>query len=85
MFGFRGFITADLIGSAQPFEMFGCNDDITGMGATCEFTATRAVAILEYILGSVKLVTDRTAEAAAADCFTHKDVPMPIISTLAAV
>jgi hypothetical protein len=43
------------------------------------------VAILEYILGSVKLVTDRTAEAAAADCFTHKDVPKSIISSLAAV
>jgi len=67
MFGLRVLKSADLIGSAQPFELCGCNDDITGMGATGEFTATRAVAILEYILGSVKLVADRAAEAAAAD------------------
>ena len=44
------------------------------MRAAGEFTATRAMAILEHVLGAVKLIRHSATQAAAFNDFIHFDV-----------
>ena len=76
MFCLWMFETSQLIGTVKPFEVFRCDDDISGMGAAGEFSTTRAVAILKYVFRTVKLIADSATETAAFEGFTHVEILM---------
>ncbi len=76
MFCLGMFETSQLIGTVKPFEGFGWDDDISGMGATGKLSATRAVAILKHVFRTVKLITDSATQTAALEGFTHVEILM---------
>ena len=85
MLGFGVLETADLVGTCQPFELVGRDNDVSGMCAAGKLAATRAVAILEYVFRPVKLVADSATKTAALEGFAHAVFPVMIDFELAAV
>ena len=74
MFGIGELVAADGIFTTQPFELFWINNNIGGVRTTGKFSTAGTMAVLEYKLGSGKLVSNAITQATDFDFFTHSNL-----------